>query len=278
MNGAFDKSKLEEIGFQGIGQWALSGEQLIFKLARPGSESDAICDFPNSLYAFTCQERILYIGKTTQSIRVRFRGYCRPEPTQSTNKKCHREILGLLKKNSPVNVSVFVGNRFLRYDIFEINLAAGLEDSLIETLRPLWNGKLVPGEMITETKEIEKEAAAPVLEFPPAISPPERLDGTSRFEIKLGKTYYGRGFVNIPTLVSDRIGKHGEPMLIRLGEMNHPGVESRIDWKANQSGTPRIYGGARVVQWFGENFALGETLHGVVLSPHQILFVKSRTS
>ncbi|PTY07977.1 hypothetical protein DB347_07085 [Opitutaceae bacterium EW11] len=269
----FDKAKLEEIGFREIAQWQLSGQRLSYCLINPGPESDALCAFPNALYAFTCGQTILYVGKTTKGIRIRFAGYCNPGRNQVTNQKCHEEIKSLLRKNASVSISVFSGNQFLRYDIFEINLAAGLEDSLIKTLRPRWNGKFVSGEFVSETEEIEAEAV-----LPESIAAANVQSVTGRaekgFEVKLGKTYYGSGFINTGTTVSDAIGKHGEPMLIRLGSESHPGVESRIDRKANVNGTPRIYGGARVARWFQDNFRLNDTVIGRVLTPNQILLVK----
>lgn len=272
--GRFDKAKLEEIGFREIAQWHLQGERLTYRLLNPGSESDALCAFPNALYAFTSGDTILYVGKTTKGIRMRFAGYCNPGRKQVTNQKCHDEIKGLLARNSSVSVSVFTGNQFFRYDIFEINLAAGLEDSLIKTLRPRWNGKFVPGEFVSETEEIETEAVLPESP-PPAVSTASTVGKLgSAFAIKLGKTYYGGGFINTGMGVSDALGKHGEPMLIRLGSHNHPGVESHIDRKANRNGTPRIYGGARVARWFQEHFRIDDVVHGTVLTPNQILLSK----
>jgi hypothetical protein len=269
----FDKAKLEEIGFREIAQWQLNGERLIYRLIDPGPESDAVCAFPNALYAFTSEDTILYVGKTTKGIRMRFAGYCNPGRKQVTNQKCHEEIKGVLRKNRSVSISVFTGNQFLSYDIFEINLAAGLEDSLIKTLKPRWNGKFVPGEFVSETEEIETQAVLPA--SPPAtVNAPTVPDGRGRdFEVKLGKTYYRNGFINTGTSVSDAIGKHGEPMLIWLGAQGHVGVESRIDRKANRNGTPRIHGRARVAQWFQENFRLNDVVAGTVLTPNQILLV-----
>lgn len=264
--GEFDKAKLEEIGFRDIAQWRLNGERLTYNLVNPGPESDALCAFPNALYAFTSGETILYVGKTTKGIRMRFVGYCNPGRKQVTNQKCHEEIKGLLRKKGSVSISVFTGNQFFRYDIFEINLAAGLEDSLIKTLRPRWNGKFVPGEFVTETEEIETEAVLPAPLPSLATAPPARGGHGKDFEIKLGKTYYGGGFINTGSSVSDAIGKDGEPMLIRLGTQYHSGVQSRIDRKANRNGTPRIYGGARVARWFQENFRLNDVVVGSVLT------------
>lgn len=272
--GQFDKAKLEEIGFRQLAEWHLAGERLSYRLFQPGPESDALCAFPNALYAFTSGETVLYVGKTTKGIRMRFAGYCNPGRNQVTNQKCHNEIKTLLSRNTAVVISVFTGNQFFRYDIFEINLAAGLEDSLIKTLRPRWNGKFIPGEFVSETEEIETEAVLPPVAAPALSTAPAVKGRGKSFEVRLGKTYYGSGFINTGTSVSNEIGSHGEPMLIRLGAESHPGVESHIDRKANRNGSPRIYGGARVARWFQENFRLNDVVVGTVLTPNQILLSK----
>jgi hypothetical protein len=71
-------------------------------------------------------------------------------------------------------------------------------------------------------------------------------------------------------IVADVLGKHGEPMLIRFGDVNHPGVESRIDRKANRNGTPRIYA---VHAWpNGFRRTLTSMIHSEASSLRQIKF------
>lgn len=270
--GAFDLARLRKIGFEEIAQWRLEGEVLTYVLNN-GPKSEALSEFPNVLYAFTCKEKILYIGKTTQGLKIRFRGYCKPGPTQVTNQKCHNEILKLLKNKFPVSISVFGECRLrLHHEAFEINMAAGLEDSLIESFAPVWNGRLVPREFVTETRVIEEEAL--LQDLTPRTALPSTLDGAPKFELRIGKTYFSQGFINLPTFVTDQIGEHGEPILIRLGELGDIRLEARINRNANQNKTPRIFGGARLAQWFQEHLAMGDLVKGFVLSRNEILLRK----
>jgi hypothetical protein len=268
MNGGFEKGKLEEIGFQEIALWDLDGGRLIYKPLRQGTDVEALFEFPNALYAFTIGERVHYIGKTTKSIRQRFVSYCNPGNSKRTNRKVHDNILKeLAKPGSSVAILIFTGIHLLRYGIFEINLPAGLEDGLIKAFNPKWNGRYA-GESITETEEIENETVIPRAEQDLASLPIKTL---RRFQVKLGKTYFTMGFINTGKAASDAIGADGGPMLIRLGSMQHPGVPSKIDRRANLNGTPRIYGGARVAHWFHEHFKVGSVVEAQVVTPNEIL-------
>ena len=46
-----------------------------------------------------------------------------------------------LKNNNDVKIYIFKSDDMLKYGEFDINLAAGLEDSLISTIKPIWNKK-----------------------------------------------------------------------------------------------------------------------------------------
>src|SRR5208283_5390187 len=97
---------------------------------------------------------------------------------------------------------------------------------------PRWNGKFIPGDFITETQELETEAAVP---NEGSIDAQSTSSFGKTFQIKLGKTYYLGGFINTGKAIDDKIGGQDEPMLIRLGNASHPGVEARIDRKANSN-------------------------------------------
>ena len=261
--------KLAEIGFREVARWRLDGDRLAYDLVANSPELEAICRFPNVLYAFTSGDVVLYVGKTMKSVRQRFVGYCSPGPSQATNQKCHAEIKALLKRHCAVSISVFSGDRFLRYDVFEINLAAGLEDSLIKVLRPRWNGKFVAGTYTSETA-VNESNSSPTAAVPPLL---QRIAGPpTRFQVTLGKTYHRVGFINTGKAVSASLGRDGAPMLIRLGTTSHAGVKTKIDRKANANGTPRIYGGAEVADWFRRHFRRGDVLTGQILTPHEMLF------
>ena len=82
---------------------------------------------------------MLYIGKTTQQLRKRLYGYQNPRVTQTTNVRGNKAIAEALVSESLIEVFVLPDNGLLRFGGFHLNLAAGLEDSLINDLRPRWN-------------------------------------------------------------------------------------------------------------------------------------------
>lgn len=93
----------------------------------------------NILYTFVSGRAVLYIGKTVRTLKQRMYGYRRPVPTQSTNLKGNRLIREVLAQGTPVEVYALPDHGLLYYGGFHINLAAGLEDSLVGILKPAWN-------------------------------------------------------------------------------------------------------------------------------------------
>jgi hypothetical protein len=124
---------IKTIGFARAGSWNLSESGLAFEL-------NDLATARNVLYAFVVEDEPMYVGKTVQSLRVRMAGYRKPGPTQSTNIKNNAKIRECLAKGRRVEIFVLPDNGLLHYGAFHVNLAAGLEDSLVRSLKPLWNG------------------------------------------------------------------------------------------------------------------------------------------
>jgi hypothetical protein len=124
--------RLERIGFRMCGKWQLEVDRLKCIL-----EDDAPAK--NILYAFVCQGKVLYIGKTVRSLKQRMYGYQNPGPTQFTNIEGKKHICKALASGKCVEVYALPDNGLLYYGGFHVNLAAGLEDSLIAQLKPEWN-------------------------------------------------------------------------------------------------------------------------------------------
>jgi len=124
--------RLMDIGFLKIGYWYLDeSNNLDFKLN--SMERDI-----NVLYTFIVDGDVKYIGKTIQPLVNRIKGYQKPGPTQSTNQKNYQLITEMLIRGCKVDIYA-LSQGLLNYGEFKINLAAGLEDDLIEKLRPEWN-------------------------------------------------------------------------------------------------------------------------------------------
>ena len=126
-------ARLLEIGFVVVGRWALASDGIACELTE-------LADFPNSLYAFTVNGEVKYIGKTTQTLRSRMSTYRKPAPSQSTNIRNNRSIYEALNQGKRVEIYIFRDTGLMKLGGFHLNLAAGLEDSLIRDLNPPWNG------------------------------------------------------------------------------------------------------------------------------------------
>ena len=127
--------RLTEIGFRKVGEWTMRDESISPNLLE-------LVDSSNILYAFILDGEVLYVGKTTQTLQKRIYGYQKPGPTQFTNIKGNKLLKELLTEGKSVSIYALPDDGLHRIGAFHLNLAAGLEDSIIATLKPKWNGAL----------------------------------------------------------------------------------------------------------------------------------------
>lgn len=131
----------------------------------------------------------------------------------------------------------------LRYGAFHLNLAASLEDSIINVLNPPWNGGR--SSAVIETPEESN---------PPNTSNEARLQayaiaGAKTFSLTLQETYYRTGFFNVGVPYSAYFAGGKANITICCGAEKLP-VYGKINWPANTNGTPRIMGGLPLREWF----------------------------
>jgi hypothetical protein len=126
-------NKLTAMGFIECGEWVAAQDQLVSNLLK-------CADAQNILYAFVVDDAVMYIGKTVQSLRARMQGYRTPGQTQLTNVRNNQNLRNALGSGRRVAIYVLPDNGLLYYGGFHVNLAAGLEDSLVRELQPPWNG------------------------------------------------------------------------------------------------------------------------------------------
>jgi hypothetical protein len=116
----------------------------------------------------------MYVGKTTQSLIKRMQGYRSPatnaERGGSTNIKNNRNIINALATGASVDIYVLHTLPIQHHGEFPVNLAAGLEDSLISSLAPPWNGKTPSAALPSKQASTARggQAAAPAQPYPPA--------------------------------------------------------------------------------------------------------------
>lgn len=271
---------LQNLGFIDVGMWRITGDDIAYDLDGANAEANGtILHVQNALYAFVSNNKVLYIGKTARSIRKRYIGYCRPGTRQATNFRCHNNIKRAINDGAEVRIMIFAPITHLRYADFEINLAAGLEDSLIKAFNPCWNGGK-KGQPISEdaereeAEEAEREKSIPMERL--SISPLAQESAPSAvavFTIKLGPTCYKYGFLNPGVQVSRFLGKDNDPIAVQFSDGSQP-VISKIDRTANRTGAVRIVGRNReIARWFQEHYEEGDTVEGRVLDARTIELV-----
>lgn len=271
----FTVETLLALGFKDIARWtfALREGTLDYILDNPADAG--FLDERNSLYAFIEGNKVKYIGKTARTIRERIAGYRNPSRSQRTNGRNNRNIRAALGAGITIRILVFTPISFFQYGGFDINLAAGLEDALIEEFDPPWNGK-DRGHAITEEAEREEldeaaegasqETSESILSH--ALTKPPSADLS--FKIILGEAYYNQGFINPGVEASACLGKDGDPIKVTFDDGAEP-VISRINRRANLNGSVRIIGRNRsIARWFQAHFQKGDTVSAQVLDEHHV--------
>ena len=125
--------ELNNIGFDKAGSWLKSDV---------GIEVELINHVPKSsvLYLFVVDDAIKYVGKTVRTLRKRMYGYKKPGSTQRTNLRINSNILDCLNQGQPVDIYIWHDKDPKKYKkLVDINLSAGLEDSMIQLTGAEWN-------------------------------------------------------------------------------------------------------------------------------------------
>ena len=235
-------NRLLEIGFQTAGHWTLVDGELSLNLLRHGSRR-------NVLYAFVSDGEVKYVGKTIQTLATRLYGYRNPGESQTTNVKNSRLIRELLYAGVAVEILALPDNGLLHYGQFHVNLAAGLEDNIIDVLRPEWNGKPSP---------------PPKPDPPPTPDPP-----VADFSFVLQRTYFNTGFFNVSVDHANAFGADGEQIDIFCGDATVPLIGT-INRRANSTSAPRIMGGTGLRDWFQSSAEMMGEIRVVVQTPNEI--------
>lgn len=232
-------NRLTEIGFIKAGFWQIIDGSLKYHL------DGRFTDVKNNLYAFVCDGEVKYVGKTTRLLRNRMYHYSRPGSSQSTNIKNNANIIDMLSNNIAVDILVLPDSGLMHYGQFHLNLAAGLEDSIISVIRPEWNGTQRPVLNSDEVVSTESEIIT--------------HSSNKKFTFNMTDTYWHRGFFNVPVVSSQNLGKDGENIMIVLSD-GVSTITAMINRTANQSGSPRIMGGVELKQYFQRNYAIGDVV------------------
>ncbi len=246
-------NRLLNIGFVSVGNWTIKDNLIKYALTTHHTTT-------NVLYSFISNGDIKYIGKTKMQLLQRMYGYQNPGSSQTTNIRVNAAIKNLLDNGQPVDIFILTDNGLLRYGNFKINLAAGLEDTLIYEINPDWNLSglnLIPIDIESEKPELSEEPK-PTAALIPVLT---------TLDILLGQTYYNQGFFNIGREYSRMFGADNATIDIQLGLTSDKTIQGYINRTANNNETPRIIGGKDLSNWIKSNFKLNETMSIDVISP-----------
>lgn len=246
-------NRLIEIGFIKVGYWQVSDGLLKYSLDPEYS------DVKNNLYAFVCDGEVKYVGKTTRLLKNRMYHYSRPGPTQSTNIKNNANIRQMIDRDIAVDIFVLPDTGLMHYGQFHLNLAAGLEDSIISIINPIWNGNKsmsIEEDVIPESRDVSIVQAS----------------NTKTFSFNMANTYWSRGFFNVPVISKDEFGQDGEKIKILFRDGTNS-VIGMINRTANSSKSPRIMGGTDLRNHFQNSYNIDDIVSFEVITPHIIKLV-----
>jgi hypothetical protein len=248
------QEKLLNLNFINIGYWKVSNDLLAYEVAR---EFEYEIEVPNSLYIFynDKDDKILYVGKTTQTLKKRLYQYTRGNG-KSTNQKVNKNIRKILEKSNSISIWVLNDNYPFSWGPYNINLAAGLEDSIIEMENPPWNGK------ISETEENEKLVQ---------IGENNHVEQNNPyFFLTMQRTYLAIGSINVPSKLSDLLGKHDEEIQIFFERDPSNSIKLKINRNAVKNHAVRINQNKVILEYFQKNYKLGEKVKIKILGKNQI--------
>jgi hypothetical protein len=159
--------------------------------------------------------------------------YKNPSVSQTTNTRINIKIRETLNE-SRVQIYTLVDNGQLQISGFSVNIAFGLEHTLINEYNPEWNlmGRL------TQLNNI-------------VVQPVDQVN----FGIRLVQTYKTQGFINIPVAYEEYFGMDNDIINVRF---NNQIFEGNINRRSN-NGYPRIYVGPVLSNWLSQ-FELDTTI------------------
>jgi len=217
----------------------------------------------NILYAFASlnplnedENFIFYIGHTRKTFSNRMRGY-RLGNGQNTNNRVHTYIKNQLEINKIIKVYVLNNIYNLNIRDLEIDIAAGLEYSLINYFANFNSNNNFPSllNIAGNYSNFIEENQSEIEE----IIEPEEFDENFAYNLCLN-TYWNTPNINIPQNLEYLFGSHNEEVIIEfyLNDILVNQFNELIKRNANLNGSPRIYirgeNGRWFMNWKRENF------------------------
>jgi hypothetical protein len=255
--------RLQEIGFELAGEWLLEEHGPCIEVRRYGAAA-------NVLYAFVSDNELLYVGRSGRALSARMEGYELGGPARSVRARNRERIVGMLMLDQQVALYAMPDPGAMLYGSFRVNLAAGLQHSLIDALDPPWNKSMssifdsaepTPLNVVASAARERRRGQGD----DPAVLTTEQ----SGYRFLVGYMYMDKGFFNVPVRYSRLFGKDQEKIKILCGR-DKSTIHGHIDRSSNTNAAPRIVGGGALKSWFEQHAGLNNPVDIDILAPNAI--------
>ena len=242
-------NRLLNIGFYPVGTWEIDNNNLNLNLVSDQETKDLI-------YSFIIDGTPKYIGITKNKLVSRLNQYLNPHLSQSTNLRVNQLIIESLNQNHTIEIFIYKNTSLLKLGDFDINLAIGLEASLIKFYNAEWNIRERRIEILVDDIENNEIIQNNAIDQNNTIIN-EKPIHEIRFSINLVQSYFSNGFINIPREYSELFGEDGQELILNFaGDQKLTRIARRIN-----NGLPRIYIGVDFKNWLITNYNVGDVLH-----------------
>jgi len=127
---------MNNYGFEEVGNWTLEGHLksgITFLLNKFGEE--------RVVYIFAVDDEVMYVGvcdSSATTLKERMNRY-KSLAGSGTNERIAKKIKECLEQQKAVKISALKPESTLQYKGLNVDLVKGLENPLIERLKPEWN-------------------------------------------------------------------------------------------------------------------------------------------
>ncbi|NJN83523.1 MAG: hypothetical protein HC802_15400, partial [Caldilineaceae bacterium] len=236
--------QLLDIGFTRVGGWHLVDDA-------PAVTLHSMGESVNVLFAFVAGGEVKYVGRSVQSLVRSLDRFQNPTDKLDEFAACRQQIADSLYAGVEVDIYILPERGLLQYGDFHVNLAAGLEESILATLQPEWN---IPPQESQRTITVESDgvvrgdAVSTRAVQPRARHALDERQEPPKFSFAIGPMQMTGGLFDVPALYSDYVAGEGRPVQIHIGE--NPPITGYVNRRANINRAPRILGGEELLAWF----------------------------
>lgn len=279
-------NKLIELGFEQVGFTALKNGKLEIEVSRNEHAKNILYAFVHETGEDEIDWQVVYIGHTRKSLKNRMVGY-RLGNGQATNNRVHNHLKSELENGSRHYVYVLHDKINLNIHSIEVDLAAGLEYSLIQYYANynLSQGHVnlfnIAGNKNNPQNENVEVVFTEMHEENIDYTVVENQDNpiVQTFDYSLSKTYWNHPYLNIPKRFEGLFGRHGDVVAVDFfqdGKLIRQ-LEVVIDRNAVNNSAPRLYFPTRngdnfFQDWKHRNFMEGDTIVVTIVNRNHLSF------